>query len=447
MLYSNVSMTASSIIYVSGNKKLSGEVTLSGAKNSGFKLLIAALLSDEESTISNLSDITDLHSTIEIIQALGGKIEFVDKHTVRLSGAGLKTWAIPEKFEGLSRAAIYFVGPLLAKFGRAAIPMLGGCNIGKRPVDRHLEGFQTLGTKVTHKGNEILFSGKIKGGTFCFPKPTHGGTDTLLIASALSQGETILENVGLEPEIDDLINLLNLMGAKITRTLNRMIVIQGVKELHGTKFCCMSDRNEAVTFAVAALATKGDIFIKDANEQVLKAFLKKVEEAGGGIAKVDGGIRFFYKGPLRATRVVTKPHPGFMTDWQALWATLMTQAEGKSVIHETVFENRFKYAFTLKDLGADITFFNPKVSKKEKVYSFNIEDDIPGNNHAIKIKGPTPLQGIHAKVPDLRSGATFLLASLAARGESVIENAVIIERGYENLVEKFQKLGASIKTR
>lgn len=431
---------------VEGGRSLCGEVTLAGAKNSGFKLMIAALLSEEESKIENFSKIGDVISTAKIIEELGGKVTFRKNHHLEVTGANLNKFELSEKHGRLSRASTYFVGPLLARFGKAIIPIPGGCKIGRRPLDRHLEGFKALGANFKYRGDYCLIeASKLKGATHRFPKNTHGGTDVMIIASVLAEGETLLENAALEPEIDDLIAFLNQMGAKIKRLPNRRILIQGVKKLKGTDYQVMPDRNEAVTFACAALITKGDVLVRKANPEVLTAFLDKIKEIKGGYEVTRDGIRFFYKHPLRASQVITAPYPGFMTDWQALWTVLMTQAQGTSIVHETIFENRFGYIGDLIKMGAKIELFNPKVGSPRDFYNFNWEDNKPEYFHAVKIFGPTDLKMSQFNIGDIRAGATLILAALVARGKTELLGVEHIDRGYESLDERLRILGAKIQ--
>jgi len=263
----------------------------------------------------------------------------------------------------------------------------------------------------------------------------------------LAEGKTVLENAAQEPEVDDLVSFLNKMGAKIKRTKPRRIEIQGVRSLKGTRHKVMFDRNEAVTFACAALATKGEVFVKNAEEKNLTAFLTKLKEIGAGLEIKNSGIRFFYQGPLKGASITTKPHPGFMTDWQALWTVLMTQAKGKSVVHETIFENRFGYVPYLQKMGAKIKLFNPALKNPEEFYNFNLADDRPEYFHALRISGPTPLRGAKIKIPDIRAGATLTLAALTAQGRTILSNIDHIDRGYENLDGRLRNLGAKIERR
>lgn len=283
------------------------------------------------------------------------------------------------------------------------------------------------------------------GGTYKFAKNTHNGTEVVLLAAVKAKGVTILENAAEEPEIDDMISYLNKMGAKIERIKARTIKITGVSRLTGCTHKVMMDRNAAITLACMAIGTKGDVFVKGADPKTIEIFLEKLKEIGAGYEVTDLGIRFFHKGPLKSTDIVAVPHPGFMTDWQPLWATLMTQCQGDSVVHETIYENRFDYVPGLIQMGAKIDYFAPKVEDPENFYNFNLEDDSPSNNHAIKIHGPTELNGAKIEVNDVRSGATTLLAGMIANGETIVTDPKDqIIRGYEDLVGKLTSLGAKI---
>jgi len=365
---------------------------------------------------------------------------------MQVTPRGLSRYNLSQKSGELSRAATYFIGPLLHHFGKAVIPNPGGCKIGRRPIDRHIDGIRALGAeiKVVNDRYEITAK-KLKGTRFTFTKSTHGGTDIMIIAAAMAERKTILENAAQEPEVDDLIAFLNQMGAKIVRTEPRTIVIEGVDELHGADYTVMYDRNEAVTFGCVALATSGNVFVLHAEEKDLGAFLAAVKKAGGGFEIERRGIRFFYKGSLKATSITTRPHPGFMTDWMSLWSILMTQAEGESVVHETIHNNRFAFVKELKKMGAKIELFNPKVNNPEEVYNFNLEDDRPEYFHAARIFGPTKLKGTNQEITDLRAGASLMLASLIAKGKSELLGVDHVDRGYENLDGRLKSLGAEIR--
>lgn len=428
-----------------GGTPLKGKVDLCGAKNSGFKLMIAGLYGDDFSTIHNFSKIGDVFSTAEIIKELGGEVIFGNNHILKVSGKNLKKQLFSQTTGKLSRASTYFIGPLIKRFGKAILPIPGGCKIGRRPLDRHLEGIKAFGAKVDVFNDRYeITANKLHGANFKFPKNTHGGTDTMILAAACAKGLTVLENAAQEPEIDDLISFLNKMGAKIVRKFPRTIVIEGVDDLKPSDFFVMYDRNEAVTFACAALATKGDIFVSHADAKCLLSFLDVIEKIGGGYEVSNEGIRFFYKNPLKPVDIKTQPFPGFMTDWMSLWGVLMTQAEGTSIIHETIFENRFAFVDELKKMGAKIELFNPEVENPQEVYNFNIEDDRPEYFHAARIYGSTKLIGEKQEISDVRAGASLILASLVAEGESELTGIEHVDRGYEKLDERLKSLSAKI---
>ena len=430
---------------IEGGIPLKGEVNLCGAKNSGFKLMIASLYSKEPCIIHNFSKIGDIETTVEMIRELGGEVIFHQNHNLEVSSSNLKNNTFSQEVSLLSRASTYFVGPLLYHFGEAILPIPGGCKIGRRPIDRHLEGLKTLGARIEIKENSCRLWGKLKGTTYRFPKNTHGGTDVMVIAAASAEGRTILENAAAEPEVDDLICFLNKMGAKIKRVEQRTIVIDGVKKFHFAEHSVMPDRNEAVTFACGALSTRGDIFVRQAEPQFLEAFLQAVSKINGGYEIKNGGIRFFYKGDLRPLNIVTRPYPGFMTDWMAIWVILMTQIKGTSIVHETIFENRFAFVSGLQKMGAKIELFNPVVPNPDQIYNFNLEDDKPEYFHAARVIGPTVLHGIKQEITDIRAGASLILACLTAKGKSELEGVEHVDRGYENLDGRLRSLGAKIQ--
>ncbi len=433
---------------VTGGTKLVGTVELHGAKNAGFKEMIASLLADSPSTLTNLGLISEIDFASQIISSLGGKvIQKNSEHSLTIDPSNLSSSEIPSEMSSKSRFSMMYAGPLLARFGKVAFPMPGGDKFAKRPIDRHLEGLVALGAKIEFK-NDMFYAKAPKGlvgGKYRFEKNTHNGTEVVLLAAVKAKGETVLENAAKEPEIDDMILYLNNMGAKIKRN-GRVITVQGVEHLSGCSHEVMMDRNAAVTFACMALGTKGDILVQGADPKVLKIFLEKLTEVNAAFEIKENGIRFFYKNPLKATDVVAIPHPGFMTDWQPLWATLMTQAHGESIVHEAVYENRFDYVPGLIQMGAKIQFFEPLVDNPESFYNFNLSDDQPGNKHGVKIFGPTNLTGANIEVNDVRSGATTLLAGMIAKGHTeVIDSKDQIKRGYEDLVGKLTNLGANIE--
>lgn len=436
---------------IKGGKRLKGAIAVSGAKNVALKALVAACLTDEEVAIQNIPLISDFMVMRDIIKNLGGEAE-ITGHTIAIEAKNFNTDKITLDAAAQIRTSAMFVAPLLARHGKAIIPNPGGCRIGARPIDRIVKGLRKMGFSVSYNSEDGYFYIKKTAKSnadrihYTFEKSTHTGTETLLMIASLLPGiKTILDNAAEEPEIDELINLLNQMGAKIVRKERRLIEIDGVSKLHGTNFTIGPDRNEVVTFAIAAVVTKGDIFIKGADKVDLAAFIQRFELAGGGVENKKDGLRFYYKGKIKSVDIQTSIYPGFMTDWQGPWAVLMTQAAGDAVIHETVYENRFGYVSELQKMGADIELFNPKVSHPDRVYNFNLSDNSPKFFHAIKIKDPVPLHNAVVEISDLRAGATLVLAALAAKGESVIFGVTHLDRGYENFVEALKSLGADIK--
>lgn len=428
-----------------GGTPLHGSIRVGGAKNASYKLIIASLLGSTETRVLNLPGIADVDLVSNIINDLGAEIHLAGEKTLSINPSKLNSYQIAPEHGQSSRSSSLFMAPLLAKFGRAEVPLPGGDKIGKRPLDRHLLGLKKMGVKfVQEKGMLKAQTDGLTGVTYRFTKNTHTGTETLIMAAVLAEGKTVLENAAQEPEVDDLIEFLNKMGARIRRRSFRVIEIEGVKELGGAIHKVMPDRNEAVSYACAALASRGDIVIENVRHQDLTAFIEKVKEAGGGVEIGNFGVRFFHQGELKATDVETSIHPGFMTDWQPLWATLICHAHGESIIHETVMQSRFQYVETLKKMGAQIEYFKPEIKNPEKTYNFNWSDVGRDDVHAIKIKGPTQFRGGEFTVYDLRAGATILLAAISGQGKTVLHNIEQIERGYERIDEKLRSIGAKI---
>ena len=431
---------------ITGGTPLNGTIRLGGAKNASFKIMIATLLAPGESRILNFSHIADVELTKDILTSLGCKIREAGERTLYIDTQNLNKFEIAEKFGKKSRASTMFIGPLLARFCKAAVPLPGGDKIGRRPLERHFEGLIALGAKVQIKNSHALVTCKnLKATKFTFAKKTHTGTETMIMAAVLAQGTTVLENAALEPEVDDLIKFLNRMGAQIKRETKDSIVISGVRKLKPSIHQLMPDRNEAVTYACAAIATRGDIIVENARPKDMQAFLDKLKLVGGGYEIGKYGVRFYYKQPLTAAKVITRPHPGFMTDWQPLWTVLMTQAKGESIVHEAVFTSRFQYVKDLNRMGADIKLFDPQVKNRENFYNFNPDDDKGDHLHSAKITGITPLKAGDFKVTDIRAGATLVLAALIAKGKTTITDTDHIDRGYENLPGRLRQLGAKIE--
>ncbi len=434
---------------VSGGHPLRGHITLGGAKNVALKLIVASLLTDEPLVLTNVPDISDVHALLELLATLGVESNWTEEHTLTLHHIHKGKTCVPLEIGARIRVSSLVIGPLLARSGTAMIPNPGGCRLGARPIDRHIDALKLLGADVSYHSEDGYFHAscdQLVGATVEFAKNTHTGTEALLLASVLAQGTTVLKNAAEEIEIDGLIYCLNAMGANITRSANREIAIEGVQTLHGATVTIMPDRNEEVTFAIAAALTDGEIFVHASQREHLAQFLTPFEAAGGGWEAVDESTtRYFRNSPLVATDVTTGIHPGFMTDWQAPWAVLMTAATGTSTLHETVFESRFSYVSQLHKMGANISFYHPQVSDPIQFYNFNWEDRIDGAYQGIIIEGPTPLHNAVLEMSDLRAGATLVLAALAASGESYIHNIGQIDRGYEHIEDRLCALGAHIK--
>lgn len=433
---------------ITGGTKLVGKVRVRGAKNAGFKALIAALLADTQSEICNLGLISEIDFSSKVITSLGGKVTSLsDPHDLVIDPQGLKNYEIPEEIAGKSRSSTMYVGPLLKKFGKAILPFPGGdISIAKRPIDRHIAGLSALGAKIEIKDGKYIVTAPngLIGTNYRFSKNTHTGTETLLMCAVFARGDTVLENAAEEPEVDNLIEYLRNMGAKIER-IGRTIKISGVKDLTGARHRIINDRLEAATFGSFALASRGEIEVIGADKNVLVSFLEKVEEIGGAWDETSNGILFKYDNPLVSTDITTKPYPGFMTDWQPTWSALMTQAQGISKVHETVMENRFAVVADLIKMGAKIEYFAPNVENPEEFYNFNLEDRRKGTDHGIKIFGPANLHGEVLEIDDIRRGASIVLAGISASGvTTIIDTKDQIRRGYEDLVGKLVNLGANI---
>ncbi|MBI3887485.1 UDP-N-acetylglucosamine 1-carboxyvinyltransferase [Candidatus Microgenomates bacterium] len=433
---------------VTGGNPIRGSIKLAGAKNAGFKAMIASLMGDSPSQICRLGLISEINFAKEIITSLGGSVSSLsDEHDLFIDPTNINSFTVPKEIGSKSRSVTMYVGPLLMKFGKAILPTPGGDPISTRPIDRHIEGLTAFGAKVEFADGayHVEAPNGLRGTRFRFRKNTHTGTETLLMCAVWAKGESILENAAAEPEIDDLITLLNSMGAQIMRLDARTIRVMGVKKLRGVKHTVMLDRIEAATFACITYATKGDVTVIGADPLVLTAFLEKTNEVGGRWEKTADGIRFWYENELTATDVTASTYPQFMTDWQPMWTALMTQAQGISTVHETVYESRLDHINDLAKMGANFELFNPPVLNPEETYNFNLEDDQHENMHAVRIFGPVELKSAEIEIHDIRRGATVLLAGLAANGQTTISDPKgQVARGYENLIERLKVLGANI---
>lgn len=433
--------------YIQGGRELSGEVALSGAKNLALKVIIASLMFENRVILENVPKINDVVELLHLINKLGAKTTWLSEHTLEIDPTTLNNSTVDLLHASKMRVSFLLFAPLLQRFRECKIPNPGGCRLGQRPIDRIVSGLEALGAAIDYDSLSGYYSADLADdpkGSYHFAKPSHTGTELLITFAALGSHDIVLKNVATEPEIDELITFLNEAGAQIKRH-NDEIHIKGVKSLKQTKpFRIFSDRNEAVTFAVLGIASKGSVKIGPISPSHLDSFIGYIKKTGSDV-KTDGDhIIFSYNEKIKPVSIQTAPHPGFMTDWQPNWAVLMSQAEGESTIHETVFEKRFSYVSEMKKLGADIKFIDPKVSNPEKVYQFNY-DPARTYRQAIRITGGQPLHGGVLRIADLRAGATLLIGALIASGESILLNASILERGYQDIVKKVSLLGGDIK--
>jgi len=430
---------------VHGGKDLAGEVSISGSKNVALKAIVAACLTSDKVFIKNVPLIADVFTMIELVKEIGGDVKVLD-HSLEIHVPEIKTHTIPLEAGAKTRTSILFLAPLLARVKEAIIPNPGGCRIGARPIDRIVSGLEKMGAAVTYHSEDGYFHAQakdgMKGAEYTFEKNSHTGTETLLLSAVLAEGKTVIKNAALEPEVDSLIELLTSMGARIKR-MDRVIEVDGVESLHGTEFSLPQDRNEVVTFAVISALTGGKIWIKDVDFSVLGAFRDECEKAGIEVEKKGSSARFYSSGNISPTDIKTEPHPGFMTDWQGVWAVLMTQADGVSVLHEAVYENRFGYKNELSKMGAKIDFVEDDVKNPQEFYNFNYDPEIE-HHQKIEISGKTPLHNGVLEMSDLRAGATLVTASLIAQGETVIYGVEHVERGYEDFDKRLRNLGADI---
>ncbi len=424
---------------IRGGNPLRGEVRVPGAKNAATKELVAALLADSPVTLHNVPEIGDVDVTLEMLSALGAKVTFKNG-TAIVDSRSLKTEKVAEAFSRKNRIPILLLGPLLHRFGKAMIPALGGCTIGARPIDFHLAALKKMGAAIVcDKGFYTATTKRLKGAIIDLPFPSVGATENVMLAAVKAKGTTIIRNAAVEPEIMDLAVLLQAMGAIINLDVNRTWVIEGVESLHGAEHRVISDRIVAASFMVAAAITGGDVFIRDARQTDLLSFLNALRRVGVPFEIQEDGIRITAPKELNPVVIETDVHPGFMTDWQQPFVMLLTQAEGVSMVHETVYEERFGYTEALVKMGANIQLHRECLGGKPCRF---VNQDY---RHSAVIVGPTPLKAAEIAIPDLRAGFSYLIAALIAKGESKLTGVELIERGYEDIIGKLKKLGADIR--
>ena len=428
-------------IVINGGKPLIGRIEIRGAKNLATKAMVAALLAESPSVLKNVPDISDVNVVTGMLEAYGVSVTKQGEGELLLDPSNVLKAQFHEidALAGSSRIPILFCGPLLHRLGEALIPDLGGCRIGDRPIDFHMDALRAFGAIVdkSYEGIRLTAPNGLHGANIELPYPSVGATEQVLLTAVLAKGVTELKNAAIEPEIMDLIAILQKMGAIISVEPNRVIFIEGVEKLDGYNHRALFDRNEAASWASAALATEGDIFVGGARQQELMTFLNIYRKVGGKFEIHEDGIRFYHPGTALSPVVVeTDVHPGFMTDWQQPLIVALTKAEGRSVVHETVYENRFGFTDALIEMGANI------VVHKDGIESISRRVPRRPLEQAAVIVGPTQLHGADIEIPDLRGGFSHLIAALTASGQSTVSNVGIISRGYEHFIDKLEQLGA-----
>ena len=409
---------------IKGGNPLVGEVEIGGAKNAALAILSAAIMTDETILIENLPDVRDINVLLEAIAGIGAQVERINRSTVKINGSTIADISVDYEYIKKIRASYYLLGALLGKYKHAEVPLPGGCNIGSRPIDQHLKGFRALGADVKILHGAIMASAENLHGSHIFLDVVSvGATINIMMAASMAPGRTIIENAAREPHVVDVANFLNSMGANIKGAGTDVIRIKGVEKLHRTEYSIIPDQIEAGTFMFSAAATGGDITVKNVIPKHLEATTAKLEEIGCEVEEFDDAVRVRAGRRLHRTHVKTLPYPGYPTDMQPQIAVTLALAEGTSIVTESIFENRFKYADELSRMGANIK--------------------VEGNSAIID--GVRKLTGARVSAPDLRAGAALVIAGLAADGVTVVDDIVYIQRGYENFEEKLRSLGAEIE--
>lgn len=408
---------------IKGGNPLYGEVEIGGAKNAALAILAAAIMTDETVTIDNLPNVRDINVLLQAIEEIGAHVERVDIHKVKINGSFIRGVNVDNEFIRRIRASYYLIGALLGKYKHAEVALPGGCDIGSRPIDLHMKGFRSMGADIDIAHGLVIARAKeLKGTHIYMDKVSVGATINIMMAAAMADGKTVIENAAKEPHVVDVANFLNSMGANIRGAGTDVIRIVGVEKLHATEYSVIPDQIEAGTFMFAVAAAGGNVLVKNVIPKHLEATTAKLLEVGCQVEEFDDSVRVISDGHLKHTQVTTLPYPGFPTDMQPQMAVLLGIAEGTSTVTESIFENRFKYVDELTRMGADI-----------KVES----------NIAI-ISGVKRYTGARVNAPDLRAGAALVIAGLAAEGITVVDDIYYIQRGYETLEEKLTKIGAKI---
>lgn len=436
------------ILKITGGTPLKGYVKAAGAKNAMTKLLVASLLSDKKCRFYNVPNIGDVEVTVALCQEIGMQVSW-DKEAgiMDVITRELKTSYIPQRFSGANRIPILMIGALLGRTDEDIIvPTVGGCQIGSRSIDFHIEALQKLGANIEYRGMKkegAYFAhahNGLKGTQITLPYPSVGATENTILAGVTARGITVIKNAAIEPEVVELILFLQKLGAIITLDVDRTIRIQGTRRFYEVEHTVIPDRIEAASWGMAAISSKGRVFVEGAQHHNMVTFLNKIREVGGGFDIKSNGIEFYYDGPLQGgLHLETDVHPGFMTDWQQPFVVLLTQATGSSVVHETVYENRFGYTDILNEMGAEITLFRQCLGGKQCRFASQ------SFCHSLIVKGTSPLLAKDITVPDLRAGFAYVMAAVLASGTSKISGLHFLDRGYENLAGKLAMLGVEVE--
>ena len=409
---------------IKGGLPLVGEVEIGGAKNAALAIIAAAIMTDETVIIDNLPDVRDINVLLDAMQEIGASVIRVDRHTARINGGKIGAHSVDYEFIKKIRASYYLLGALLGKYKEASVPLPGGCNIGSRPIDQHIKGFEALGAEVVIEGGFIKAKAEhLHGAHIYLDMESVGATINIMMAASMADGNTVIENVAKEPHVVDVANFLNSMGANIKGAGTDVIRIKGVKNLHRTEYSIIPDQIEAGTFMFAAAATCGDVQVKNIIPKHMEGASAKLAEMGCIIEEYDDAIRVIGRKPLKPTRVKTAPYPGFPTDMQPQIAVTLALADGTSMVTESIFENRFKYVDELARMGANIK--------------------VEGNRAVVM--GVEKYTGARVCAPDLRAGAALVIAGLAAEGITIVDDIHYIQRGYERFEEKMQGLSAKME--
>ncbi|MFI3325499.1 MAG: UDP-N-acetylglucosamine 1-carboxyvinyltransferase [Clostridia bacterium] len=413
---------------IGGGIPLKGEVTIGGAKNAAVAIIPAAILADSPCVIENVPNVSDVGILIKLLEEVGAKVNYINETTLEVDPTGVNTYVVASELASKLRGSYYFIGAMLGKFGRASVSLPGGCNFGVRPIDQHIKGFEALGCSYNVSDEsiiEVVADNGLHGDDIYMDVVTVGATVNIMLAAVKAHGFTVIENAAREPHIVDLANFLNTMGADIRGAGTNVIKINGVQSLKGVSYAIIPDQIEAGTYMAMAVATGGDVLVKNVTPQHLDSITAKLEEMGAVIEEFDDAVRVTRTKPIKRCNVKTMPHPGFPTDMQPQIVTVLTTANGTSRVSEDIWENRFQYVDELKKFGAKVTINN--------------------RGRSVLVEGVSNLQGSIVRATDLRAGAAMVIGGLIANGKTTVEDVKYIQRGYENIVDKLKGLGADIE--